>query len=57
MVRDTLHAPEAKQRGLFRARCLQELLGAPNAHRGPTGPNVLWQLGLLEMWLQRHGVG
>ncbi|GAA1757320.1 N-acetylglutaminylglutamine amidotransferase [Kocuria aegyptia] len=57
MVREALYAPEAKDRGLFRTDLLEDLLAEPNARHAPTGPNVLWQLGLLEMWLQRHGVG
>jgi asparagine synthase (glutamine-hydrolysing) len=52
-----LHAPEAKQRRLFRPDYLQTLLADPNSRRTPVNSNVLWQLALLEMWLQRHGVG
>ncbi|HST72191.1 MAG TPA: N-acetylglutaminylglutamine amidotransferase [Kocuria rosea] len=57
MVREALRAPEARRRGLFRTETVEDLLAQPNARHAPTGPNVLWQLGLLEMWLQRHGVG
>ncbi|MHC5560661.1 N-acetylglutaminylglutamine amidotransferase [Kocuria sp. U4B] len=57
LVREALYAPEAKQRGLFRSETVEDLLAQPNVRHAPTGPNVLWQLGLLEMWLQRHGVG
>jgi asparagine synthase (glutamine-hydrolysing) len=32
------------------------LLADPNARRTTIGANVLWQLGLLELWLQRMGV-
>jgi asparagine synthase (glutamine-hydrolysing) len=56
-VRDALLAPEAKERGLFRPDYVEMLLAEPNHHRTPLGSNQLWQLGLLEMWLQRHGVG
>jgi asparagine synthase (glutamine-hydrolysing) len=55
-VSDALHAPEAKQRGLFRPDYVEELLAAPNANFSPGGNNLLWQLGVLEMWLQRHGI-
>jgi asparagine synthase (glutamine-hydrolysing) len=57
LVRGALHAPEARGRGLFHPGCVEELLATPNARHGPTGPNVLWQLGVLEMWLQHHRVG
>jgi asparagine synthase (glutamine-hydrolysing) len=57
MVRDALHAPEAKQRGLFRPAYIDGLLADPNIQRTPVNSNVLWQFALLEMWLQRHRVG
>jgi asparagine synthase (glutamine-hydrolysing) len=57
MVREALHAPEAKQRGLFQPAYIDGLLANPNMQRTPVNSNVLWQLALLEMWLQQHGVG
>lgn len=57
MVRDALHAPEAKQRGLFQSDFIEGLLADPNERRTPVNSNVLWQVALLEMWLQGHGVG
>jgi asparagine synthase (glutamine-hydrolysing) len=56
MVRDSLHAPEAKQRGLFRPDYLEGLLGSPNEQFTPARGNILWSLAVLEMWLQQHGV-
>jgi asparagine synthase (glutamine-hydrolysing) len=53
-VRDALHAPEAKERGLFRPETVERLLAAPNDGLTPLRGNPLWQLGLLEMWLQHH---
>ena len=32
------------------------LLAAPNAELTPLRGNPLWQLGLLELWLQSHGI-
>jgi hypothetical protein len=32
------------------------LLGEPNEHRTPVGYNKLWQLSLLELWLQNHDI-
>lgn len=57
MVREALHAPEAKQRALFQPAYIDGLLANPNMQRTPVNSNVLWQLALLEMWLQHHGVG
>ncbi|MGY1750974.1 N-acetylglutaminylglutamine amidotransferase [Modestobacter sp. SYSU DS0511] len=55
-VRAALHAPEARERGLFRPEHVDRLLADPNAHRTTLGANQLWQVGLLELWLQRHGI-
>jgi asparagine synthase (glutamine-hydrolysing) len=56
-VRDALTDPRAKQRGLFDARTVDALLADPNRTRTTLGSNALWQLALLEMWLQHHDVG
>jgi asparagine synthase (glutamine-hydrolysing) len=55
MVRDALHDPAAKSRGLFRQEHVEHLLAAPDEHRTPLGASALWQLALLELWLQQHG--
>ncbi|WP_318216926.1 N-acetylglutaminylglutamine amidotransferase [Streptomyces sp. SCL15-6] len=55
-VREALAAPEAKRRGLFQESYLAELLAAPDAHRTKRGANALWQVALLEIWLQTHGL-
>jgi asparagine synthase (glutamine-hydrolysing) len=52
-VRDALMAPAARDRGLFRSDVVAGLLADPNGRRTTIGGNVLWQVGLLEMWLQR----
>jgi asparagine synthase (glutamine-hydrolysing) len=57
VVRDALHAPAARQRGLFADDYVQQLLRDPNAELTPLRGNKLWQLGLLEWWLQSHEVG
>ena len=56
MVRDALYSPVAKERGLFRAEAVDALLANPNGKLTPLRGNELWQIGLLELWLQRHGV-
>jgi asparagine synthase (glutamine-hydrolysing) len=54
MVRDALAAPAARDRGLFRPDYVERLLADPNTPRTTLGANQLWQLALLEMWLQQH---
>ncbi len=56
LVRDALYAPEAKERGLFRPDAVDRLLADPNGRLTPLHGNELWQMGLLELWLQRHGI-
>jgi asparagine synthase (glutamine-hydrolysing) len=56
LVRDALYAPVAKERGLFRPEAVDRLLADPNGRLTPLRGNELWQLALLEMWLQRHGI-
>jgi asparagine synthase (glutamine-hydrolysing) len=56
LVRDALTDPAAKQRGLFEPAYVDRLLAAPNEELTPLGGNKLWQLGLLELWLQVQGV-
>jgi asparagine synthase (glutamine-hydrolysing) len=55
-VRAALHAPESRERGLFRTDYTDRLLADPNTARTTLGSNQLWQVGLLELWLQRHGI-
>ena len=55
-VKDALSAPAARQRGLFRDDYVQKLIDNPNDELTRLQGNKLWQLGLLEMWLQEHGV-
>jgi asparagine synthase (glutamine-hydrolysing) len=56
LVRDALYAPVAKQRGLFDTEAVDALLADPNGKLTPLRGNELWQIALLELWLQRHGV-
>jgi asparagine synthase (glutamine-hydrolysing) len=56
LVRDALHAPEARERGLFEPAYVDRLLAEPNGELTPLRGNKLWQLGLLELWLQSHDV-
>jgi asparagine synthase (glutamine-hydrolysing) len=52
MVRDALTNDAARARGLYRKDTVDALLAAPNDTRTMIGANALWQLAVLEMWLQ-----
>ncbi|KUJ46827.1 MULTISPECIES: N-acetylglutaminylglutamine amidotransferase [Micromonospora] len=56
LVVEALRAPAARQRALFRPEYVERLLADPQAAQAAAGSNKLWQLGLLELWLQTHGV-
>jgi asparagine synthase (glutamine-hydrolysing) len=56
LIRDALYAPAAKERGLFRPEAVDRLLADPNGRLTPLRGNELWQLALLELWLQKHGI-
>jgi asparagine synthase (glutamine-hydrolysing) len=51
-VRDALTDPAARERGLFDPTTVDRLLASPNETRTTLGSNALWQLALLEIWLQ-----
>jgi len=52
MVRDALTNDAARARGLYRRDIVDTLLAEPNQTRTTLGSNALWQLAVLEMWLQ-----
>jgi asparagine synthase (glutamine-hydrolysing) len=56
MVKDALGSRAARERGLFRPAYLEALFADPKAHITPLRGSELWQVALLEMWLQTHGV-
>ncbi|MEW2385202.1 N-acetylglutaminylglutamine amidotransferase [Micromonospora sp. NPDC047707] len=56
LVVEALRAPVARERGLFRPEYVAELLADPEAAQSAAGSNKLWQLGLLELWLQTHHI-
>jgi asparagine synthase (glutamine-hydrolysing) len=56
-VSDALGSQVARDRGLYQPGPIQRLLADPNATRTTLGSNELWQVALLELWLQEHGVG
>jgi asparagine synthase (glutamine-hydrolysing) len=54
MVRDALRSATATSRGLLRRDYVAVLLDAPNANMTRVGGNTLWDIAVLEMWLQQH---
>jgi asparagine synthase (glutamine-hydrolysing) len=55
-VQDALTSPAAKECGVFQPSHVDRLLADPRATLPLTGGNRLWQLAVLEMWLQTHGI-
>ena len=53
-VRDALTSRAARERGLFQPAYVDRLLADPSGHLTPLRGSKLWQLGLLELWLQTH---
>jgi asparagine synthase (glutamine-hydrolysing) len=56
MVRDALGSQAARERNIFRQDYLEKLFESPSDHITPLQGSELWQVGLLEMWLQTHGI-
>jgi len=56
LVRDALSSQAARERGLFRKDYLDSLFADPAAHITPLRGSELWQVALLEMWLQSHSL-
>ncbi|MDP9094378.1 MAG: N-acetylglutaminylglutamine amidotransferase [Actinomycetota bacterium] len=55
-VRAALTDPAARSRSLFRRDAVDAMLADPNTTRTNLGSNALWQLALIEMWLQTMNV-
>ncbi|MDO3378879.1 N-acetylglutaminylglutamine amidotransferase [Geoalkalibacter halelectricus] len=55
-VRDILQRPEARRRGLFQPAAVERLLAEPERHITPLRGSKLWQVALLEYWLQLRGI-
>jgi asparagine synthase (glutamine-hydrolysing) len=56
LVRDVLGSRRARERDLFNPRYVERLLGDPEGELTPKGHSKLWQVALLEYWLQSHGI-
>lgn len=56
LVQDALSSQAARERGLFRKEWLDQLFADPKGHITRLRGSELWQVGLLELWLQQHGL-
>jgi asparagine synthase (glutamine-hydrolysing) len=56
MVRDTLTGTKARARGLFNQDHVADLLDDPKSHITPLRGSRLWQVAMLELWLDQHGL-
>lgn len=56
MVRDALTSQPARERGIFRKDYLDRLFAEPSKHITKLRGSELWQVALLELWLQEHGI-
>jgi asparagine synthase (glutamine-hydrolysing) len=56
LVKDVLNQPAAKQRELFQQDYVDNLFKDPERHITPLQGSKLWQVALLEFWLQSHGL-
>jgi asparagine synthase (glutamine-hydrolysing) len=56
LVADALRSRAAYERGLFDTTRIGEMIDNPDEHITPLGGSSLWQVGLLEMWFQAHGI-
>jgi asparagine synthase (glutamine-hydrolysing) len=55
-VRGVLDDSRARQRGLFNRSYIDRLLADPEGELTPKGHSKLWQVALLECWLQTQGI-
>lgn len=56
MAREILSRKAAKERGLFAQSYIDMLLQSPREHITPLRGSKLWQITLLEYWLQEQGI-
>lgn len=54
MAKDAVTNSMATRRNLFQSKMVKSLLQSPEAHITPLRGSKLWQIALLELWLQEH---
>jgi asparagine synthase (glutamine-hydrolysing) len=55
-VRGILDSDAARSRGLFNRGRVEQMLQEPDKHITPLRGSTVWQIALLEAWLQQHGL-
>ena len=55
-VEAALSQPAARERGLFQDDYVANLMADPKQHITPLRGSKVWQIALLELWLQQHGI-
>ena len=55
-VREHALGPSARRRAVFKRSYVEKLLKSPDGHLTPLGGSKLWQIALLNFWLDRHGL-
>lgn len=55
-VRELIGSDAARRRGLYRPGVVETMLDAPDTHITPLRGSKVWQIALLEAWLQTHGI-
>jgi len=55
-VGDILNSSQARSRGLYRSDFVEHMLQNPEAEMSPKGHSRLWQVALLEAWMQAHAI-
>ncbi len=56
LMHEVLSTNNVKNRGIFNLTEINTLLENPEKHLTPNGSSKLWQIGLLELWFQKHGL-
>lgn len=55
-LKDILSPERIRRRGIFQPFYVDELFKNPSGYHTPLGASRLWQIGVLECWLQAHAV-
>jgi len=55
-IRDTLDSQVARERGLFHRKSIDRMLGDPDNCLTNLRTNYLWQLAVIEIWLQQNNL-
>ncbi|MGE0474750.1 MAG: N-acetylglutaminylglutamine amidotransferase [Nitrospirales bacterium] len=56
LVQEALLSPTSQNRRILQRTYIDELFKTPDEHLTPLRGSKLWQLGLLELWLQAHDI-